>query len=133
RTGGGSASGASAVARDSRSDAGGGGGADAGSARRRRLLGSAAMATQEGDEVMAKDSHTIPVPEKVPEQAAPIIEQNMPIVAVDMPILYEDEGQEEMGDSHPHSVTIDNIKPGLIAHLARQPQYRVYSDINTYY
>src|SRR5262245_61756903 len=60
-------------------------------------------------------------------------DQEMPIIAVDMPILYEDEGQEHMGDSHPHSTTIDNIKPGLIAHLAGQPQYRVFSDINTYY
>ena len=59
--------------------------------------------------------------------------RELPIVALDIPILYEDEGQEEMGDSHPHSVTIDNIKPGLIAHLAAQPQYRVYADINTYY
>lgn len=71
--------------------------------------------------------------EKSLDQPTNLREENLPIVAEDIPILYEDEGQEEMGDSHPHSVTIDNIKPGLIAHLARQPQYGVYSDINTYY
>jgi Uma2 family endonuclease len=60
-------------------------------------------------------------------------EEEMPILAVDMPIMYEDEGQEQMGDSNLHSTTIDNLKPGLIAHLSPRPQYQVFSDINTYY
>lgn len=57
----------------------------------------------------------------------------MPILAIDMPILYEDEGQETMGDANVHTTTIDNLKPGLIAHLAPRTQLQVYADINTYY
>jgi Putative restriction endonuclease len=60
-------------------------------------------------------------------------EQEMPIIAIDIPIMYEDEGQETMGDADIHTQTIDNLKPGVIAHLAARADLRVFADINTYY
>lgn len=56
-----------------------------------------------------------------------------PVIAVDMPVMYEDEGQEEMGESSPHVDADEILHTGLKAHLANRPDYRVFSNLNLYY
>ncbi len=56
---------------------------------------------------------------------------NLPIIAVDMPILYEDEGQDEVGETDIHWRCCEILRCGLEAHLS--PEYRVFADLNLYY
>src|SRR6266478_2497988 len=79
------------------------------------------------------------MPRTVPEDARttgvslPNGAVEVPIIAVDIPVMYEDEGQEEMGDSEIHTDTVAILQTGLIAHLSAQPNYRVFSNLNLYY
>ena len=50
-----------------------------------------------------------------------------------MPVVYEDEGQEEMGDSASHSSTMAILAFGIQAHLSGQPEYNVFWNLNLYY
>lgn len=59
--------------------------------------------------------------------------EDLPIVALDLPVMYEDEGQEEIGETELHFETIAILRYGLKAHLAARPKYRVFSDLNLYY
>jgi Uma2 family endonuclease len=59
--------------------------------------------------------------------------KDMPIIATDMPVMYEDEGQEEMGESEVHVITIEILRNGLRDHFAPRPNFHVFSDINVYY
>jgi len=59
--------------------------------------------------------------------------RSMPIIAIDMPVMFEDEGYEEMGESLPHSTSEAIIRFGLMAHLRRQPELEVLSDMNLHY
>lgn len=59
--------------------------------------------------------------------------RDIPVIAVDMPIMYEDEGQDEMGESSPHTTADQILSLGLKAHLRSQPQYQVFSNLNVYY
>jgi Uma2 family endonuclease len=59
--------------------------------------------------------------------------QRLPVIAIDLPVLFEDEGQEEMGESEPHLLTLDILFNGIKAHLTDRPEYRVFGDINLYY
>src|SRR5438093_13700905 len=58
-----------------------------------------------------------------------------PVIAIDLPVMYEDEGQEEMGDSEPHTITTSIFYYGMKAHLSlrRTKRYRVFSNLNLYY
>ncbi len=58
---------------------------------------------------------------------------DIPIIAVDIPVMYEDEGQDEMGESLPHVLTDEILHNGLQAHLADRPEFRVFSNLNLYY
>jgi Uma2 family endonuclease len=58
---------------------------------------------------------------------------NLPIVADGMPVMYEDDGQEEMGDADIHTRTVANLFYGLKAYFASQPRYEVFSNLNLYY
>src|SRR5438093_205740 len=58
---------------------------------------------------------------------------DLPIIAIDMPVMYEDEGQEEMGESILHVQTDDIIRTGLLAHFSNRPDLRVFTDLNMYY
>ncbi|MBI3467199.1 MAG: Uma2 family endonuclease, partial [Planctomycetes bacterium] len=63
-------------------------------------------------------------------------ETDLPIIATDTPIMFEDEGQEEMGESEPHTITEDILYHGVKAHLAGYPKYeryRVFSNLNLHY
>jgi len=59
--------------------------------------------------------------------------RDLPIIATDLPVMYEDEGQEEMGETETHYDSTAILRYGLKAHLADHPQYRVFSDLNLYY
>lgn len=56
-----------------------------------------------------------------------------PAVAIDMPVLFEDEGQEEMGETDVHTTAAAILFWGLKAHLVERPEYQVFSDLNCYY
>lgn len=56
-----------------------------------------------------------------------------PIVALDIPVVYEDEGQEEMGDSAYHTTAVGILHYGIAAHMADRPQYRVFANLNLLY
>jgi Uma2 family endonuclease len=62
-----------------------------------------------------------------------VVETELPVIADDLPILYEDEGQENMGDTLPHGDCMDILSMGIAAHLAGRPEHRVLSDMNLYY
>src|SRR5919199_2083126 len=57
----------------------------------------------------------------------------LPIIADDMPVMYEDEGQDEMGESKPHTRSDHILSTGLAAHLRPEPRYEVLSNLNLYY
>ena len=57
----------------------------------------------------------------------------LPIIAIDLPVVYEDEGQEETGDSLPHTLATEILYHGIMAHLSAQARYRVFSDLNLLY
>jgi Uma2 family endonuclease len=86
------------------------------------------MATkiESGGEIASPDPAALP-------NGTPANHDSMPIIAIDMPIMYEDEGQEEMGDSDPHTTTIAILTSALKAHLKSRSEYRVFSDLNVYY
>ena len=50
-----------------------------------------------------------------------------------LPELFEDEGQEEMGETRPHNTTQMILFVGIEAHLAPQQEYTVLGDMNLYY
>jgi Uma2 family endonuclease len=54
-------------------------------------------------------------------------------VPPDIPVIYEDEGQEEMGESPIHVDSDEILHNGIRDHLADRPQYRVFSNLNVYY
>ena len=59
---------------------------------------------------------------------------DLPLVAIAMPVLYEDEGQEEMGDSFAHTQSTHTLYAGIQAHLAGwQNGYRVFCDLDLFY
>jgi Uma2 family endonuclease len=47
--------------------------------------------------------------------------------------MYEDEGQEQMGDTEIHTITLAILDAGLKAFLAGRPDHRVFSSLNVYY
>lgn len=60
--------------------------------------------------------------------------QPWPISPEDIPIIYEDEEENDMGQSFLHMVTIHILFACLEAHLrARWPKLRVFADMNCYY
>jgi Uma2 family endonuclease len=65
--------------------------------------------------------------------AAEALRDEIPIIALDLPVMYEDEGQDEIGETDLHFESLAILRYGLRAHLASQPQYRVFSDLNLYY
>jgi Uma2 family endonuclease len=60
-------------------------------------------------------------------------QEEIPIIAMDLPVMFEDEGQEEMGETQPHTAAVHILLAGVIAHLAPRPKYQVFSDLNVYY
>lgn len=56
-----------------------------------------------------------------------VLRDKIPIVAIDLPVMYEDEGQDEMGQTDLHFESVAILRYGLRAHLPSRPQYRVFS------
>lgn len=67
------------------------------------------------------------------QPATPPVPADLPVIAIDLPVMYEDEGQEEMGDSLPHTTTEAILRFGLMAHLAGRPGLGVLANMNLYY
>ena len=60
----------------------------------------------------------------------------LPDFARGIPIMYEDEGQEDMGESELHMLASHILFWGLNAHLARTPalrRHQAYLNLNLYY
>ena len=57
---------------------------------------------------------------------------DVPVIALDVPIMYEDEGQDELGETDFHFDALSIFRFGVAAHLAGT-DYRVFSDLNLYY
>jgi Uma2 family endonuclease len=73
-------------------------------------------------------------PERGPSTGAPTgAKKGLPVIANDMPILYEDEGQEEIGESIPHTDADHDLSMGIKEHLRGQPTHNVASNLNVYY
>jgi colicin import membrane protein len=73
-------------------------------------------------------------PQVNPGQGRPEVEQDeLPVIADDMPVMYEDEGQDEMGDSNPHTLAGRILSVAIEEHLRSRPEYRVFANLNTYY
>jgi Uma2 family endonuclease len=62
-----------------------------------------------------------------------ILPADDPVTPDGIPIMFEDEGQEEMGDTDFHTRTIEILKYGFKAFLADRPGFEVYSNLNLYY
>ena len=58
---------------------------------------------------------------------------DFPALAVDLPILFEDEGQEHMGETVPHTHAAHTAFAGLSAHFADKAEYRVFANLSLYY
>lgn len=67
-----------------------------------------------------------------PKQAI-LARSKLPIIAVDLPVLYEDEGQEDMGEHTVHTLTDEIIRLGLKSHLAGRPSHHIFSNLNLHY
>lgn len=58
----------------------------------------------------------------------------LPVVACDWPVLFEDDGQESMGDTRPHTTAEAILRFGLMAHFAAvDPRAEVLANMNLYY
>jgi Uma2 family endonuclease len=51
----------------------------------------------------------------------------------ELPLLYEDDPEEDLGESNPHVLTDVILFVCLQAHLANQPGHQVFSNLNLYY
>jgi Uma2 family endonuclease len=69
----------------------------------------------------------------LPATGAAFPGRDIPVIAIDMPVMYEDEGQEEIGESIPHTTSIDILHFGLKIHFVSQPDWTVLSNLNVYY
>ena len=65
--------------------------------------------------------------------SSPSADRELPVIASDLPVLYEDEGQEEMGESKPHTTADHILSMGIAEHLSGQPQFQVHSNLNVFY
>ncbi len=57
----------------------------------------------------------------------------LPVIAYDLPVLFEDEGQEDMGDSWPHTTALNALFFGLTTHFSGRPGHEVLANMNLYY
>jgi Uma2 family endonuclease len=56
-----------------------------------------------------------------------------PVAPDGLPTLFEDEGQDDMGEARQHFDAIDILFNGIRARLADRPEYAVLSNMNLYY
>jgi len=58
---------------------------------------------------------------------------DFPAMAIDLPVLFEDEGQEHMGETAAHTHAAHTAYAGLLAHFADKTEYRVFANLSLYY
>ncbi|MCE9531266.1 MAG: Uma2 family endonuclease [Planctomycetes bacterium] len=58
---------------------------------------------------------------------------DLPALAIDLPVLFEDEGQEHMGETSAHTHAAHTAYAGLLAHFADKSEYRVFANMSLYY
>lgn len=58
---------------------------------------------------------------------------DLPALAIDLPVLFEDEGQEHMGETVSHTHAVQTAYAGLLAHFADKAEYRVFCNLSLYY
>jgi Uma2 family endonuclease len=58
---------------------------------------------------------------------------DFPALAIDLPVLFEDEGQEHMGETAAHTHAAHTAFAGLLAHFADKSEYRVFANLSMYY
>jgi Uma2 family endonuclease len=73
------------------------------------------------------------VPARPAANGVPVDPDPMPIIAIDLPVMYEDEGQDEIGESEPHTDADHILSLSISAHLESRPEYRLFSNLNVYY
>jgi len=69
-------------------------------------------------------------------QSAAISESYLPVfpaMAIDLPVLFEDEGQEHMGETAAHTHAAHTAYAGLLAHFSDKTEYRVFANLSMYY
>jgi Uma2 family endonuclease len=59
--------------------------------------------------------------------------EDWPVAPDGLPTLFEDEGQDEMGETSRHREANDILFYGVQAHLAGRPEFAVLSNMNLYY
>jgi Uma2 family endonuclease len=59
--------------------------------------------------------------------------EDWPVAPDGLPTLFEDEGQDEMGETSRHRAANDIFFYGVRAHLAGRPEFAVLSNMNLYY
>jgi Uma2 family endonuclease len=59
--------------------------------------------------------------------------EDWPVAPDGLPTLFEDEGQDEMGETSRHRAANDIFFYGVQAHLAGRPEFTVLSNMNLYY
>jgi len=57
----------------------------------------------------------------------------LPVLLDGIPIMFEDDDEGDMGEANIHVSTDMILHVCLMAHFAKQPQYKVYSNLNFYY
>jgi Uma2 family endonuclease len=69
------------------------------------------------------------------EQGSPLAlrPEELPVIAVDLPVMFEDEGQEDMGESTPHTAVGNILLNGISSHLRDRPELRVFWNLNWHY
>jgi len=55
-----------------------------------------------------------------------------PIIAIDLPVIYEDDGQEELGDTTWHHDSVGIVTCALRTHFPSQPHRRIYTNLDLY-
>jgi Uma2 family endonuclease len=85
--------------------------------------------------VKSKEVTTSPAPLVVDGRPVPKAQRlrELPIIAIDLPVLYEDEGQEEMGEHTIHTLTDDIIRLGIQSHLEGRVNHHIFSNLNVKY
>jgi Uma2 family endonuclease len=69
-------------------------------------------------------------------QPGPIADSYLPefpAISVDLPVLYENEGQEHVGETAAHTHAAHTAFAGLLAHFADKSEYRVFANLSLYY
>jgi Uma2 family endonuclease len=59
--------------------------------------------------------------------------KELPVVAIDLPVMYEDDGQEEMGEIETHTDSTVILHYGLRWHWGRESPIQVFKNLNLLY